>query len=75
LTLISGEAMQVWVDYDAEIAQINVTMAPLSMAKPARPLVSARYNLSTVLTDDGPAFVGFSAATGGTLKSRHYVLG
>jgi serine/threonine protein kinase len=75
LTLISGEAMQVWVDYDAEVAQINVTMAPLSMAKPARPLVSARYNLSTVLTDDGPAFVGFSAATGGTLKSRHYVLG
>lgn len=73
LTLISGEAMQVWVEYDGESTQINVTMAPLNVAKPARPLVSAKYDLSTVLTD--ASYVGFSAATGGTLRSRHYVLG
>nr|AER41625.1 legume+lectins+beta+domain+containing+protein [Oryza glumipatula] len=66
LTLISGEAMQVWVDYDRETTRIAV-------AKPKRPLVSARYNLSTLLKD--VAYIGFSAATGGTLRSRHYVLG
>jgi len=74
LTLISGEAMRVWVDYDAEAARIDVTMAPLGVPKPSRPLVSARSNLSTVVAADS-AFVGFSAATGGTLRSRHYVLG
>ncbi|KAL6897353.1 hypothetical protein ACP4OV_007049 [Aristida adscensionis] len=73
LTLISGDAMVVWVDYDAAAARIDVTMAPLNVAKPARPLVSVTYNLSTVLPDS--AFVGFAAATGGTLRSQHYVLG
>nr|BAG99918.1 unnamed protein product [Oryza sativa Japonica Group] len=73
LTLISGKAMQVWVDYDRETTRIDVTMAPLAVAKPKRPLVSARYNLSKLLKD--VAYIGFSAATGGTLRSRHYVLG
>uniref|UniRef100_A0ACD5TXI0 Uncharacterized protein n=1 Tax=Avena sativa TaxID=4498 RepID=A0ACD5TXI0_AVESA len=51
LGLDSQEAMQVWVDYHREKTQINVTMAPLGMAKPTRPTVSANSDLSTVLTD------------------------
>jgi len=72
LTLASGEAMQVWVDYDGEQKRVDVTMAPLRMAKPSRPLLSTAYDLSTVLTD--VARVGFSSATG-SFNSRHYVLG
>ncbi|KAG2631435.1 hypothetical protein PVAP13_2NG031300 [Panicum virgatum] len=72
LTLASGEATQVWVDYDGDRKQIDVTMAPLKMAKPSRPLLSTAYDLSTVLTD--VACVGFSSATG-SFNSRHYVLG
>uniref|UniRef100_A0A0D9WV70 non-specific serine/threonine protein kinase n=1 Tax=Leersia perrieri TaxID=77586 RepID=A0A0D9WV70_9ORYZ len=72
LTLISRELMQVWVEYDAGSAQVDVTLAPIKMAKPARPLVLAIYNLSTVLTDT--AYVGFSSATG-VINSRYYVLG
>ncbi|XP_037436755.1 L-type lectin-domain containing receptor kinase SIT2-like [Triticum dicoccoides] len=73
LTLSSQEAMQVWVDYDREKIQIDVTMAPLDMAtKPKRPTVSTRYNLSTVLKD--VAYIGFSSSTG-KIKTRHYVLG
>jgi hypothetical protein len=73
LTLSSQEAMQVWVDYDREKVQIDVTMAPLDMAtKPARPTVSARYNLSVVLKD--MAYIGFSSSTG-KINTRHYVLG
>jgi hypothetical protein len=72
LTLISAKAMQVWVDYDGETTQINVFLAPLKMAKPSKPLVSATQNLSDVLVD--PVYVGFSSATG-TVKSLHYVLG
>lgn len=72
LTLISHQAMQVWIDYDAGNNRINVTLAPLGVAKPAKPLVSATYNLSSVITST--AYVGFSSATG-SFDSRHYVLG
>jgi serine/threonine protein kinase len=74
LLLISSKQMQVWVDYDDLTAQINVFLAPLKMAKPSRPLVSATQNLSDVLQQREPAYVGFSSSTG-TVRSRHYVLG
>lgn len=73
LSLTSQEAMQVWVDYDREKTQVNVTMATLDMAtKPKRPTVSARHNLSDVLKD--VAYIGFSSSTG-KIHTRHYVLG
>ncbi|OQU76281.1 LOW QUALITY PROTEIN: hypothetical protein SORBI_3010G124700 [Sorghum bicolor] len=72
LTLISHDEMRVWVDYDAGSNRVNVTLAPLAVAKPRKPLISAVYNLSSVITDT--AYVGFSSATG-SFNSRHYVLG
>ncbi|TVU06598.1 hypothetical protein EJB05_49821, partial [Eragrostis curvula] len=72
LTLTSQEAMQVWVEYDREKTQIDVTMAPLAMAKPRRPTVSAICNLSDVLTDE--VYIGFSSSTG-KIHTQHYVLG
>ena len=45
LTLASFEAMQVWVDYDGGSKKIDVTLAPLQMAKPKKPLVSTTYDL------------------------------
>jgi serine/threonine protein kinase len=72
LSLASFEAMQVWVDYDGGRRQISVTLAPLQMAKPMKPLVSINYDLSTVVKDK--SYVGFSASTG-ILDSHHYVLG
>uniref|UniRef100_A0A0D9WV67 non-specific serine/threonine protein kinase n=1 Tax=Leersia perrieri TaxID=77586 RepID=A0A0D9WV67_9ORYZ len=72
LSLVSMEAMQVWVDYDREATQINVTMAPLHMAKPVKPLLSASYNLSELLME--PAYIGFSSSTGAA-GARHYLLG
>ncbi|XP_066377553.1 L-type lectin-domain containing receptor kinase SIT2-like [Miscanthus floridulus] len=73
LTLISQDEMRVWVDYDAGSNRVNVTLAPLAVAnKPGKSLISAIYNLSSVITDT--AYVGFSSATG-SFNSRHYVLG
>uniref|UniRef100_J3MID3 non-specific serine/threonine protein kinase n=1 Tax=Oryza brachyantha TaxID=4533 RepID=J3MID3_ORYBR len=64
---------QVWVDYNGETTQINITLAPIKVqAKPTRPLLSVIFNLSTVLTDK--AYIGFSAATG-PITSRYYVIG
>lgn len=63
MSLISREVMQVWVEYDGGTTQIDVTLGPIKMAKPNRPLVSAIYNLSTVLTDT--SYIGFSSSTFG----------
>ncbi|EAZ02667.1 hypothetical protein OsI_24779 [Oryza sativa Indica Group] len=72
LSLISGEAMQIWINYDGEATWIDVALAPFKMARPTKTLLSMSYNLSAVLTD--VAYVGLSAATG-QIESRHYILG
>uniref|UniRef100_A0A0D9WV65 non-specific serine/threonine protein kinase n=1 Tax=Leersia perrieri TaxID=77586 RepID=A0A0D9WV65_9ORYZ len=73
LTLVIHEAMQVWFDYDGGSKQINITLAPVKLDKPKRPLLSITYDLSKVLAD--PAYIGFSAATGGVVNTKHCVLG
>ncbi|CAD5167183.1 unnamed protein product [Musa acuminata subsp. malaccensis] len=69
---LNGEALQVWIDYDAQEMMLNVTLASIQMAKPQKPLLSAIIDLSSVLTD--PMYVGFSSSTGSLLTS-HYILG
>ncbi|KAJ1259102.1 hypothetical protein BS78_10G127400 [Paspalum vaginatum] len=73
LSLVSREEMQVWVDYNGETTQIDVTLAPLRVPKPSKPLLSATHNLSTVLHED-PSYIGFSASTG-PINSLYCVLG
>ncbi|KAM0850363.1 hypothetical protein ACQ4PT_053136 [Festuca glaucescens] len=72
LNLTGGKGLQLWIDYEREWTRINVTMSPLGMAKPARPLISDIYDLSTVITDD--AYLGFGSSAGRD-GSRHYILG
>ncbi|KAK4730603.1 hypothetical protein R3W88_023591 [Solanum pinnatisectum] len=72
LTLASGQPMQVWVEYDSVDKHMNVTMAPLHVAKPDRPLLSLVYDISSV-TDENVS-IGFSASTGAVV-STHYILG
>ncbi|XP_044483190.1 L-type lectin-domain containing receptor kinase IV.1-like [Mangifera indica] len=72
LTLISNEKMQVWVEYDGQKKQINVTLAPFNSGKPSIPLLSWSRDLSPVFYT--AMFVGFSSSPGSMLTS-HYVLG
>ncbi|CAN4080691.1 unnamed protein product [Withania somnifera] len=72
LTLVSGQSMQVWVDYDGSTKQINVTLAPLHVGKPVRPLLSLKYDLSPILNQT--MYVGFSSSTG-SVPTDHYILG
>ncbi|KAK4606585.1 hypothetical protein RGQ29_000710 [Quercus rubra] len=51
---------------------LKVTLAPTSILKPNRPLLSTHINMSQILLES--MFVGFSAATG-TVTSDHYILG
>ncbi|OIT01148.1 PREDICTED: L-type lectin-domain containing receptor kinase IV.1-like [Nicotiana attenuata] len=72
MTLASGQPMQAWVDYNGVAKQINVTLAPMNMAKPNVPLLSISYDLSPILNKT--MFIGFSGSTGSVVSSQ-YVLG
>lgn len=72
LSLPTRKAMQVWVDYDGVATRVTVTLAPLGLARPKKPLLQTTVDLSGVVQDT--AYVGFTSATG-VLFSRHFVLG
>ena len=72
LELISGKAMQVWIDYDDVQKLLHVKIAPLESPKPSMPLLSTSINLSSILLES--MYVGFSSATG-AIASDHYILG
>ncbi|XP_059431079.1 L-type lectin-domain containing receptor kinase SIT2-like [Corylus avellana] len=72
LELLSGNPMHLWIDYDEAEKLLNVTLAPTTIPKPDRPLLSTPIDLSEILLES--MYVGFSSATG-TLASSHYILG
>ncbi|XP_042496951.1 L-type lectin-domain containing receptor kinase SIT2-like [Macadamia integrifolia] len=72
LSLISGDSMQAWVNYDGVHKQLNVTIAPINVSKPAVPLLSMSLDLSPLMKD--PMFIGFSSSTG-SLPTSHCVSG
>nr|XP_027120630.1 L-type lectin-domain containing receptor kinase IV.1-like [Coffea arabica] len=43
LTLISGQQMQLWVEYDGMDRRIDVTLAPIAAAKPHTPLLKWKF--------------------------------
>ncbi|XP_042520932.1 L-type lectin-domain containing receptor kinase IV.2-like isoform X1 [Macadamia integrifolia] len=72
LSLISGQPMQLWVEYNGAEKQLNVTLAPIKVPKPTIPLLSSKIDLSKIIMD--PMFVGFSTATY-AMPVPNYVLG
>ncbi|KAL3629872.1 hypothetical protein CASFOL_026184 [Castilleja foliolosa] len=64
--------IQVWIDYDGLNQVVNVTVSPLHIRKPNRPLMSYHIDLSAYLLPN--MYAGFSAATG-EKSSSHYILG
>ena len=66
LKLNNGENYQVWIDYSDSL--INVTMAPVGLARPQRPLLSVPLNLSEVFEDE--MYVGFTSSTGQLVQSH-----
>ncbi|CAL4936796.1 unnamed protein product [Urochloa decumbens] len=72
VSLVSGEPLQVWIEYDGASTRLDVTVSPAGLPRPAVPLVSCAVNLSPAVAD--ATYVGFSAANGAA-SSSHYVLG
>ncbi|KAB1215433.1 L-type lectin-domain containing receptor kinase IV.2 [Morella rubra] len=73
LELVSGNPMQLWIDYDEAEKVVNVTLAPARMSKPNRTLLSTPINLSQIIL--GHMYVGFTSATGYAYACDHYILG
>ncbi|XP_020256322.1 L-type lectin-domain containing receptor kinase IV.1-like [Asparagus officinalis] len=72
LSLISSQPMQVWIDFDGENMQLNVTLSPIKMPKPSRPLLSSAIDLSSLMLDS--MYAGFSSSTG-AFHTNHFLLG
>ncbi|KMT07383.1 hypothetical protein BVRB_6g150090 [Beta vulgaris subsp. vulgaris] len=72
LSLVSAKPMQIWIDYNHNNLSVNVTMSPLGLPKPSRPLLFLHVNLSEVVSDT--MYVGFASSTG-SVASSHYLLG
>ncbi|KAF9601004.1 hypothetical protein IFM89_014989 [Coptis chinensis] len=72
LSLISGQQMQVWIEYDGLEKKLYVTIAPIKLTKPQIPLLSFSHNLSSIILDS--MYVGFASSTG-SVPTSHYILG
>ncbi|XP_068643612.1 L-type lectin-domain containing receptor kinase SIT2-like [Aristolochia californica] len=71
-SLSSGHPIQTWIEYNGVFKQLTVTVAPIKVPRPLRPLLSATVDLASVLLN--PMYVGFSSSTG-QLRACHYILG
>ncbi|KAI3934913.1 hypothetical protein MKW92_028667 [Papaver armeniacum] len=72
LSLISGDPIRVWIEYNDASKNLTVTLAPLTVPKPGIPLLSYNHDLSDFLLDS--MYVGFSSATS-FAQISHYILG
>ena len=70
INLESGDPIQAWIEYDGNF--VNVTISPLNLEKPSKPLISRRIDLTPFVEET--MYVGFSASTG-KKSSSHFILG
>jgi hypothetical protein len=67
------DAVQAWIEYDGKKRSLNVTVAPLPLPKPSKPLIQ-NYPIDLDNVMEEFMYVGFSASTGQE-SSSHYLLG
>ncbi|KAK9069312.1 hypothetical protein SSX86_013428 [Deinandra increscens subsp. villosa] len=72
LTLAGSQEIRAWIEYDGVNKKLTVTLAPLHLKKPKKPLATLKKDLSPFLLEE--MFVGFTSATG-VLLQTFYVLG
>ncbi|XP_030928769.1 L-type lectin-domain containing receptor kinase S.4-like [Quercus lobata] len=72
LTLKSGHVIQAWVEYDARINQLNVSLAQES-DRPKSAFLSYNVDLSPIFKES--MFIGFLASNDRPSSNSHYVLG
>ncbi|KAF3325475.1 L-type lectin-domain containing receptor kinase S.4-like protein [Carex littledalei] len=69
--LESGQPIQAWIDYNGTNKILDITVAPLSIPKPSRALISYPVDLIHIFEED--MHVGFTSSTG-KRASSHYII-
>ncbi|MBA0591343.1 hypothetical protein Gorai_020021, partial [Gossypium raimondii] len=74
VSLVSGDPMQIWIEYNGVEKRLNVTLYPINLPRPKTPLISYKKDLSPYMYDS--MYVGFSSSTGSVsaTSSSHYIL-
>ncbi|KAI3964925.1 hypothetical protein MKX01_001835 [Papaver californicum] len=72
LSLVGGDPIRVWIEYDGIGKKLTVTLAPYTMPKPDTPLLSYDLDLSDIIVDS--MYAGFSSSSS-FLMTSHYILG
>lgn len=63
ISMLSGNNIQAWIEFDGTQFGINVTIAPVGIPKPPKPLISF-YDPEIASLVFGDMYVGFSASNG-----------
>jgi hypothetical protein len=63
--------MQVWVEFDGDTLQLNITLAQIRMPKPSQPFLSSIVDISSLILDT--MYVGFSSSIG-AFHTSHFPL-
>ncbi|KAI3975231.1 hypothetical protein MKX01_010498 [Papaver californicum] len=72
LSLLSGDPIRVWIEYDGVSKNLTVTLAPLTVPKPHTPLLFYNHDLSDIFLNS--MYVGFSSSSS-FVRTSHYILG
>ncbi|KAI3987060.1 hypothetical protein MKX01_036850 [Papaver californicum] len=81
LSLLDGDPIQVWIEYDGVKKKLDLTFAPvlankpdipITVLKPLTPLLSYDRDLSNIILDS--MYIGFSSESKSPITS-HYILG
>ncbi|KAL5991998.1 hypothetical protein ACLOJK_012910 [Asimina triloba] len=72
LRLGSGRPIQIWLEYDGQGKQLNLTLHPTDIPRPSRSLLALDLDLSPIILNS--MYVGFSSSAT-AMASSHYVLG
>lgn len=64
ISMLSGNNIQAWIEFDGTHFGIKVTIAPVGIPKPLKPLISF-YDPEIATLVFGDMYVGFSASNGG----------
>ncbi|TYI03732.1 hypothetical protein ES332_A11G361400v1 [Gossypium tomentosum] len=74
VSLVSGDPMQIWIEYNGVEKQLNVTLYPINLPRPKTPLLSLKKDLSPYMYDS--MYVSFSSSTVSIsdTSSSHYIL-
>ncbi|KAB2059694.1 hypothetical protein ES319_A11G324200v1, partial [Gossypium barbadense] len=74
VSLVSGDPMQIWIEYNGVEKKLNVTLYPINLPSPKTPLLSLKKDLSPYMYDSMYVIFSSSTVSISDTSSSHYIL-